>query len=424
VAPAAVHNRVAGGQWILTTSNAGQNFYIGNNPLNASGEYEPLPFVDPNPRHEERGFALEARRRTGRELTPGETSRYWLSEGLRWIRDDPGAWARLTWRKLRNYWGAYEIPDNLDYYLYREEAPVLRLPLPGFGLVAPLGLLGAILSWRRGGWPRLLTLFVAVYSVSVVLFFVFSRFRMAMMPALFVLAGFGAVELLRRCRDALRERRLTGPSARAVALVLALLVLVNLPVRARADSRLFALARAAGLPTRGETSATAHFNLGLVYAAAAKDAEDEVALLGLAERELREALRQETRFAKIHVELGKVLARQGRNGEAIEAYRRAATIEPNDYRTHHALGLLQRREEELWKAEEAFRRALTLNPRHAASANRLGETLLELGRGEEAARAFRHALAIAPGNRTALRGLGIAESAGATGDHPAEGPSE
>ena len=57
-------------------------------------------------------------------------------------------------------------------------------------------------------------------STSVVLFFVFSRFRMAMMPALFALAGFALVELWGRARDALRDRDARLPLLRAVGLLL------------------------------------------------------------------------------------------------------------------------------------------------------------------------------------------------------------
>ncbi len=350
VGAVSIRNRVAGGEWILTTSNAGQNFYIGNNPLNRTGEYEKLPFIDPNPKHEERGFAMEAERRTGRKMSAKEVSSFWFSEARRWILSEPGDWARLTWLKLRNYWGAYEIPDNLDYYLYRSRAPVLRLPLPGFGLVAPLGLLGAVLAWRLRGWPRLLVLFVAVYSISVILFFVFSRFRMAMMPAIFILAGHGVAELI---------RRFWRP---ALALLAFFFVFVNLPVRGLAGSFALRSADAVGLPTRPESSATAHYNLGLTFAAHAGREGGSTELLGLAEVELRKALEQEPNHARIHVELGKVLARQHRNDEAIEVYKQAARLDPYNYRIHHALGLLYRREGDYEAAARAFQRAKELNP--------------------------------------------------------------
>jgi Flp pilus assembly protein TadD len=41
--------------------------------------------------------------------------------------------------------------------------------------------------------------------------------------------------------------------------------------------------------------------------------------------------------------LGKVLARQGRNAEALAVYERAVEIEPGDPHIHQALVLLRRR---------------------------------------------------------------------------------
>lgn len=405
VAGSAVRNRVVGGEWVLTTSQAGPNFYLGNNALNRSGEYEPLPFVAANPKHEEQDFAREAERRTGRSMGATEVSRYWFREAFAWIENHPADWMRLTWRKLRVYAGAYEVPDNLDYYLYLETAPVLRLPLPGFGLVAPLGIVGGFLLARRSGWPRALLVVLTFYSASVILFYVFARYRIAMTPVLFPLAGWALTESFRRVRGVLRRK--TEPRTLVVLLggVAAAFAFVHLPVRAPATYWTFRIARAVGLPARPETTATAHYNLGLAYAkeAAASDTPDE--LLGRAEEELREALRQDPRFAKVHVELGKVLARSGRNREAIEAYEASLRVEPLLWRTHHSLGLLYRRVGDPGRAQAAFRRAAELEPRQADSWVGLGELLLREGRSAEAEAAFRRALDIAPASESARRGL-------------------
>jgi Flp pilus assembly protein TadD len=68
-----------------------------------------------------------------------------------------------------------------------------------------------------------------------------------------------------------------------------------------------------------------------------------------------------------------VLARQGRDREAIESYLVAERLEPRNYLVQHALGLLYRREEDLAAAEQRFRRALQLAPGHTPSARRLEE---------------------------------------------------
>jgi tetratricopeptide (TPR) repeat protein len=148
----------------------------------------------------------------------------------------------------------------------------------------------------------------------------------------------------------------------------------------------------------------------VAYAARAKEIEDSRAMLLLAEEQLRLSVRQAPESAKVRVELGKVLARQQRNREAIAVYVDAGAIEPGNYRIDHALGLLHRRLGELAEAELRFRRALASAPRHAASATRLGEVLLEMDRPREAAQAFRRALQSAPGDRAARSGLSDAES--------------
>jgi hypothetical protein len=64
-------------EWILTTWQAGANFYIGNGP-EATGAYAAPEFVEANPAREADDFAAEARRRAGRPLTPAAVSRFWF----------------------------------------------------------------------------------------------------------------------------------------------------------------------------------------------------------------------------------------------------------------------------------------------------------------------------------------------------------
>jgi tetratricopeptide (TPR) repeat protein len=326
------------------------------------------------------------------------------------MRENPGDSLVLMLKKVRRFWGAYEIPDSLDYLLYAEYAPLLRVPLPGFGLLAPLSLTGFVLAARRRGWPRLLLVWTALYAATVIVFFVFSRFRMVIAPALYVLAAYAGVELFGRFKA---WRGGTGSLESILVPSLAFLIFfgfVNIPVRARVDSWSYRIADATGLPTWPQTSAQGHFNLGVALAQEAKDATDAAradAYLGQAEQHLQRTidLRGEGAFAIDYAELGKVLARSERNSEAIAAYMQAERIEPRDYRNPHAIGILHARAGDTPRSVEAFSRALNLDPRRLASANRLGEGLLELGRYEEARDVFAHALRIDAGSARAAEGM-------------------
>jgi tetratricopeptide (TPR) repeat protein len=105
--------------------------------------------------------------------------------------------------------------------LVRRFSPlVARLPV-GFAELLGLGLLGMIAARGsgRGALHGVLVAFAAVYSFSVVLFFVNARFRLPVLPVLMVYAAHGAAWIA----AGLRARRLgSALSGAALALGLAL----------------------------------------------------------------------------------------------------------------------------------------------------------------------------------------------------------
>jgi 4-amino-4-deoxy-L-arabinose transferase-like glycosyltransferase len=196
--PVAWRNHLVSGEWVLTTAQAGQNFYTGNNPVNPYGAYGAVPFVRGNPHFEEADFHAEAERRTGRTLTAADVSRFWFAEAFQHMREQPGFAARAMLRKFALFWNDFEISDNQDQYLLERDSWVLRLPLPGFGVLVPFALVGIVARLRRQRDVRMLVGFVIVYCLSVVAFFIFSRYRIQVVPALLPLAAVGVVELAAR----------------------------------------------------------------------------------------------------------------------------------------------------------------------------------------------------------------------------------
>jgi len=374
VFPVSVRNYAVGGDLVLITSQAGQNFYIGNHRGNASGIYKAPPFVTANPRREESSFQSEARRRSGSAMLPSELSRYWFGQALREIRLDPGHFVRHTVKKARLFFNEYEVPDNQDYQFFEEHVSrLLALPLPDYGLLLPLALCGAFFARRnRRAW--LLMLFFASYGSSVILFYNMSRYRIPVVPVVIVFAAVCLSELA----GAVRQRRVKKLAASAGFLILAYPV-VHQPVM-RLDW------------------STQHYNLGLHLASEAArhvtlaEAREAAGDDGAAtsEREQAQRLRQR---AKLELRLGLEIRPQHRALKQAQRSLLAAWV------------LQAEREQRTEDAVELARELTAAYPGLAEGHWRLGVNLARLGETRSARIALERALMIEPGHTEAWLAL-------------------
>ena len=185
VGAVACRNYLVGGEWLLTTSSAGMNFYVGNHP-EANGIYAQVDFLpSAEPDLEREAFIREAEARTGRELTPAQASRYWLVAGLRFAVENPLAYLALQGRKLYMFWNGVEAQNNLSLYLARDFVPLLRWCVLGWGLVAPL----AVVGWATSRRSPLLDLYLASYLAACLLFFTSSEYRLPVVPVILLYAA-------------------------------------------------------------------------------------------------------------------------------------------------------------------------------------------------------------------------------------------
>lgn len=192
--PVALRNAMIGGELVLTTAQMGTNLYIGNHPGNETGRYEPPPFLRRAAAvNELLDFQEEAERRLGRRMGRGEVSGYWRDEALKAIANAPGRFLRLTAKRAMLLINRIEMPDvyYIDY-LAQRSVP-LALPAVTFGLAAPLAIYGLVRSRRE--WRRLLTayLLLGVPLFSMVIFFVFDRYRLPALPFVALFAGMGLI---------------------------------------------------------------------------------------------------------------------------------------------------------------------------------------------------------------------------------------
>jgi 4-amino-4-deoxy-L-arabinose transferase-like glycosyltransferase len=229
LAPAVVHNFVASGQFVPVTTSTGRNLWKGNGPI-ANGTH-PLGHWQ----GDRSGVGRQLRGEVDASEAVDESASY-TARTLEHVRAHPGATIRLLGRKLVLFFNAVELGVRDQYYFAKERVAVLRAPLLGFGLVAPLGIAGLVFTRRRLAecWPVSLLFFCQL--VSFVGVFVLARYRLVAAACLVVFAS----ERVVAWWDAARGGRWRA-AVPSLALAVAAAIGVNLPLAEFPRERGYAL---------------------------------------------------------------------------------------------------------------------------------------------------------------------------------------
>jgi Tetratricopeptide repeat/Dolichyl-phosphate-mannose-protein mannosyltransferase len=305
ISPAAIRNFVRGGELVLVSSNAGVNFFIGNNP-----RYDDMVAIRPGA---EWNRLVDEPARAGIRGRNSQSG-YFFRRVFAFVQEDPVGFVLLQGKKLRLLVSGHEIPRNREIYASRPDSPVLRwllwktrfLAFP-FGLLAPLGFVGLAVSARRA--PPLAAVLL-VLSGAVLAFFVTARYRAPLVPFLLVFAAEGVRWFLTK---ASRDARVVALIAAAVLYVAANLGQGPMPTKMNADAE-HAVA------------------IQLVEEGRYKEA---LALL-------QSALRERPDSADAWVSYGILLRRLGRHDEAVAATQAALRLDPGHPFARHNLAVLER----------------------------------------------------------------------------------
>ncbi len=201
VLPVTIRNYVVADDLVTISWQGGYNFYVGNNSQ-ADGWSARVEGIDASWRGGYLQSIAIAEKDLGRKLKASEVSDYWADKTWAEIAADPGRYFSLLVKKTRLLFNGYEIPNNQDEYLPNEFSSVMNLLLHRgslyfpFGLLAPLGLIGIILSLREWRTYLLPHLFFGAFSLSLIAFFVCSRFRQPLVPILILFAVFCVWKLM------------------------------------------------------------------------------------------------------------------------------------------------------------------------------------------------------------------------------------
>lgn len=225
IAPIMARNYIVTKDIVPVTAFGGLNLYIGN-ATRPDGRLSAVEDVGTNPEQMIINSVAIAEKAAGRELKPSEVSNYWVGRTLDSIKKrGAGHLAALTLNKLLTFFNSYEIPDIWDYYFFKRYIPLLNLPLTGFLLVMPFAAAGACLGWPRRRELSLLYVFVISYIISLVTFFISSRYRLGVVPFLSLFAAYAAYKLFRWRSEG------TKRLAAACAVMVAVFLISAMPVK-------------------------------------------------------------------------------------------------------------------------------------------------------------------------------------------------
>ncbi|MFH0924639.1 MAG: glycosyltransferase family 39 protein [bacterium] len=182
--PWVIRNYRISGKILLTSTNGGSNFYMGNNPFDIEA---------PNLMEDE---AIK-RYETGSI----EWSAFLYQKGWRFIKNNPKKWLKYAYRKFKRLWFGLENPwpmfPNGDYKRELEFMGGINIPLFNYKFIFPFLLLGLVISIRT--WRKWLLFYLLLihYSLIHIMYFAHERFRTPLLPILILFAGLGICSVVR-----------------------------------------------------------------------------------------------------------------------------------------------------------------------------------------------------------------------------------
>lgn len=406
--PVGARNYIVGEEFVLTTSQGGANFYIGNNEI-AGGVYVHLPFVNPHPRYEGKDFKREAEKRTGRGLSYSEVSRFWFKEGLSWMGENPVRASLLWLHKARLLVHNFEVPDNYNIYLVRDHfVSALKLPFLGIGLIWGAAFLGfaVFAGKRRAVWYP--AIFLLAYPASLLPFFVLSRYRLAALPAAAIFAGLFVLWTKEKS-----VKRQWLPLICAAVFLAVTYPVSMLPIEESRGPHPYSYYNIgnAYLKTGNFEEALRWYDIALQHVPGDRDVlENRRQALEKIYRlhDLTDKVKRQDLDAQELADIGKEFEKLDRPSFAVTAYEKALEKDPANLWALARLGYLYHERPEVRDLDKAFRclhKALAIQPGNPELMVYLGSCYRLSGDKEEAQQWWRRALKVRPGYPLAVEKL-------------------
>lgn len=350
ILPVTIRNYLVEKDFIPITAHGGITFYAGNNPL-SDGTFKMPLSIGTDVQTIRTNARIQAQRALKMPLKPSQVSGFWFQKGIAFIKNNPGAYIKLVSKKFLLFWNHYEISDIFDMDFFKRFAGFLRFPLITYAVISTGGLLGLFMSLKQKNKKYvLLQLFILSNLISLMIYFVNTRYRLPAVPVLIVFASYGIYRIYRLAA----EKRY-----RIVSYCLAGLALCYL---------------CGSISLVTPSPEVAYTNLGLFYQDRNRYEE--------AMQEYKQAIELNPRYPLAHNNLAIVYKKLGKTDTAIKEYKAAIALSPDYLSPYYNLGILYLEQGRYGKAIENFKKVLSINPGFAKAREKIALCYKAMGRSE------------------------------------------
>jgi 4-amino-4-deoxy-L-arabinose transferase-like glycosyltransferase/lipopolysaccharide biosynthesis regulator YciM len=188
--PIAIRNYAVAGEFTFVPTQGGINFYIGNNSQ-ANGWSAAMPDSLGGAFWQYAECKQIAEKETGKDLNPGQVSRFWFKKGFTSLSKSPGHAALLYLNKIALLFTNQEISNNRNIPQFRDKISISYIMPISWWLIFPFGIVGMIACLKRNFKAKMVLLFMILYSAVILVFFITSRFRLPLLSFWIAFASCG-----------------------------------------------------------------------------------------------------------------------------------------------------------------------------------------------------------------------------------------
>ena len=241
----------------------------------------------------------------------------------------------LYLRKFYYFFNSYEFPSNYNFYIFQKYSFLLRTPFSNFAFFSSLGLMGFLFNANNFKRLRLLYAYMTGMTLSVILLYVVSRFRIPVVPYFAIFAGCFLDRVCTWCVFRKYKKIILS-----ITTFILLVFLFNT------------------IPNVSKTNESNEYgNLGNAYLS-----------IGNVEKAMasyNESLKVDPNNFYTHNNLGKAYTMQGRLSKAINEFNVAIKLNPDYWETFYNLGLVYMRSGQFSDGEKALLDARNLAPQES-----------------------------------------------------------